>query len=70
MIIESMMNVKVRGSVIVGVMLALIPCIARAQADSDPASYPNKPVRMIVGFTPGSATDITARIFAQKFNEA
>jgi tripartite-type tricarboxylate transporter receptor subunit TctC len=40
----------------------------------DPAvaqtSYPDRPVRIIVGFTPGSATDITARIFAQKFSEA
>jgi tripartite-type tricarboxylate transporter receptor subunit TctC len=33
-------------------------------------NYPDKPVRMIVGFTPGSATDITARMFAQKFSEA
>ncbi len=33
-------------------------------------SYPDKPVRFIVGFTAGSATDITARIFAQKFAEA
>jgi len=33
-------------------------------------SYPDKPVRILVGFTPGSATDITARIFAQKFSEA
>jgi tripartite-type tricarboxylate transporter receptor subunit TctC len=32
-------------------------------------SYPDKPVRFIVGFTAGSATDITARIFAQKFAE-
>ncbi len=32
--------------------------------------FPNKPVRMIVGFTPGSASDVTARIFAQKFSEA
>lgn len=32
--------------------------------------YPDKPVRFIVGFTPGSATDITARLFAQKFQEA
>jgi tripartite-type tricarboxylate transporter receptor subunit TctC len=32
--------------------------------------YPDGPVRIIVGFTPGSATDITARMFAQKFNEA
>src|SRR4051812_9274937 len=34
------------------------------------ATYPDKPVRFIVGFTAGSATDITARLFAQKFQEA
>ena len=38
-------------------------------AQGEPSGYPNKPVRMIVGFTPGSATDVTARIFAQKFSE-
>ncbi len=32
--------------------------------------YPDKPVRFIVGFTAGSATDITARMFAQKFQDA
>jgi tripartite-type tricarboxylate transporter receptor subunit TctC len=32
-------------------------------------TYPDKPIRMVVGFTPGSATDISARIFAQKFSE-
>jgi tripartite-type tricarboxylate transporter receptor subunit TctC len=31
--------------------------------------YPTRPVRIIVGFTAGSATDITARLFAQKLNE-
>src|SRR5882724_12300986 len=44
---------------------ALIATIAAAQS-----GYPDKPVRFIVGFTAGSATDITARIFAQKFAEA
>ena len=38
--------------------------IARAQ------ERPSRPVRIIVGFTAGSATDITARLFAQKLNEA
>src|ERR1044072_4963985 len=44
---------------------ALIATPAAAQA-----SYRDKPVRFIVGFTAGSATDITARLFAQKFQEA
>jgi tripartite-type tricarboxylate transporter receptor subunit TctC len=38
-------------------------------AQGDPSAYPSKPVRIIVGFTPGSATDVTARIFAQKLSE-
>jgi tripartite-type tricarboxylate transporter receptor subunit TctC len=32
--------------------------------------WPEKPVKIVVGFTAGSATDVTARIFAQKFGEA
>jgi tripartite-type tricarboxylate transporter receptor subunit TctC len=52
-------------------MLALLPVTVSAQTDAAAvASYPNKPVRLVVGFTPGSATDVTARIFAQKFSEA
>jgi tripartite-type tricarboxylate transporter receptor subunit TctC len=31
--------------------------------------YPTKPVRIIVGFSPGSATDITARIIGPKLSE-
>src|SRR3954462_12849872 len=47
------------------VTAALIPAPPAAQTTS-----PDKPVRFIVGFTAGSATDITARLFAQKFQEA
>ncbi len=49
------------------VVFASILSLVSASAQSD---YPDKPVRFIVGFTAGSATDITARIFAQKFSEA
>ena len=48
-------------------MLVLASVAVHAQVD--PSGYPNKPVRIIVGFTPGSATDVTARLFAQKFSE-
>jgi tripartite-type tricarboxylate transporter receptor subunit TctC len=43
--------------------LAVVSNITRSQ------TYPWRPVRIIVGFTAGSATDITARLFAQKLNE-
>jgi tripartite-type tricarboxylate transporter receptor subunit TctC len=32
------------------------------------SSYPNKPVRMVVGFQPGSASDVAARIISQKLS--
>ena len=32
-------------------------------------TYPDRAIRILVGFTPGSATDISARMFAQKLGE-
>jgi tripartite-type tricarboxylate transporter receptor subunit TctC len=32
-------------------------------------AYPNKPVRMIVGFPPGGGTDVVARVISQKLTE-
>jgi len=42
----------------------LIATVAAAQ------SFPTKPVRIIVPFSPGGATDIVTRILAQKLTEA
>src|SRR5262245_11520513 len=46
---------------------AALPSVSRIARAQD---RPSRPVRIIVGFTAGSATDITARLFAQKLNEA
>ena len=54
---------------VIGLIAALSVLIAGGGASAQ-ANYPDKPVRFIVGFTAGSATDITARLFAQKFAEA
>jgi len=62
------MNDGSRGFLVVCFTWALAVPMANAQTDA--AAFPTRPVRIIVGFTPGSATDVTARIFAQKFSEA
>ena len=49
--------------------LALLPLQASAQTASA-ASYPNKPIRMIVPFPPGGGTDILARIVGTRVSEA
>jgi len=50
---------------VLGISFGLLAAPAAAQT-----AYPDRPIRFIVGFTPGSATDITARLFAQKFSDA
>ena len=42
---------------------------AHAQAPAAAQTYPSKPVRLITTYPPGGASDIMARIIAQKLNE-
>jgi tripartite-type tricarboxylate transporter receptor subunit TctC len=47
---------------------ALLALIA-AQSASAQSTYPNRPVKILVGFTPGTAPDLAARILADRFAE-
>ena len=40
-----------------------------AQTASAQSNYPNRPVKILVGFTPGTAPDLAARILADRFSE-
>jgi tripartite-type tricarboxylate transporter receptor subunit TctC len=57
------MRVRLQYSALLAIALAMCP-LAIAQAP-----YPNKPIRMIVPFAPGGASDFVARIIAPRMGE-
>jgi len=54
---------------ICGLIVALSAWLAAGEALAQ-TNYPEQPIRIFVGFTPGVAPDITGRIMAEKFTEA
>lgn len=53
-----------------GIAIALSAgLVAQAAAADQAASYPQRPVRIVIGFTPGGGPDITARFLGQKLSE-
>jgi tripartite-type tricarboxylate transporter receptor subunit TctC len=54
---------------IIGTLLIAALASAFAGPAAAQQNYPDKPIKLIVTFVAGSATDITARIVAQKLNE-
>src|SRR5438132_7527318 len=49
--------------------LAIVASLAMAQVNAQPARYPDKPIKILVGFAAGGGTDVAARILAQKLTE-
>src|SRR5262245_4274494 len=60
-----MFNTLIRSAVAAGAAL-LVHAAATAQ---DAASFPNKPIRLVVAQPPGGATDIQMRLYAIKVGE-
>jgi tripartite-type tricarboxylate transporter receptor subunit TctC len=60
------MKLAIRAAVAIVAGLGFIVSPAASMAQSD---YPNKPLKLIVGFAPGGSTDIVGRIVAQRLGE-
>jgi tripartite-type tricarboxylate transporter receptor subunit TctC len=59
------------GEAVMQAVRALVLAMTLLSAGSAAAqTYPDRAIRILVGFTPGSATDISGRMFAQKLGEA
>ena len=58
------MSTAVCRSAVFAILAAGYQTGAVAQTD-----YPNKPIRLLVGFAPGGGTDTVARIVAQRLGE-
>jgi tripartite-type tricarboxylate transporter receptor subunit TctC len=50
-------------------LFAALAVLFAAQAASAQYAYPSRPVKILVGFTPGTAPDLAARILADRFSE-
>ena len=53
-------------NLLLALFLGAVGCNAWAQ----PVGYPNKPIRLVIGFAPGGAADFVARVMSEEFGKA
>jgi tripartite-type tricarboxylate transporter receptor subunit TctC len=50
--------------------LAFVACMSASESDAQGTNFPDRPIKVLVGFSAGGGTDVVARILAQKLSEA
>ena len=55
---------------VISASCASVLLVAGAEDASAQATYPNKPIRLILGYAPGGPTDVTARLLGPYLNDA
>lgn len=63
-------RVITRRSIVTAALLGAAALLAGTTACAAADVYPSRPVRIIIGFAPGSGTDLTARMIAQELQKA
>lgn len=54
---------------VIQLISAFVACAGLSVVDASAQGYPSRPIRMVVGYVPGGAVDVTARLMGQKLSE-